>query len=306
MTAYLHHTGHVVRDIAAAAACYRRLGFAVPAPEFPALPPAPGRPPRAVGAGNTHVQLGRGFVELVTVVDGDGPPADAVVVPLDVPLGAAERVSAGIAATAARLSSALARFEGLHILVLGTSDADATAARLTAGGVPHGGVQRVHRPGPAGGVPVPIGWLELDPDAPEGRLAVAEDLAGAGRADHPNGALELVEVLLCVPDDELAAHTRRYRRYLDRPARDEGPLRSFELDSGRITLVAASGVDGVLPGERPPALPAFAGYVVTVRRPDDVRALVAGAGFPLRTTPAGDLFVPAAAAHGAAVVFRAA
>src|SRR5690606_40034846 len=131
-------------------------------------------------------------------VDGDGPPADAVVVPLDVPLGAAERVSAGIAATAARLSSALARFEGLHILVLGTSDADATAARLTAGGVPHAGVQRVHRPGPAGGVPVPIGWLGLDPDAPVGRRAAAGDLAGPGRADQPDAALGPAEGLLCV------------------------------------------------------------------------------------------------------------
>jgi hypothetical protein len=299
---YLHHVGHVVRDIGAAIALYRRMGFVLPPASFPALPPAPGEPPRAFGAGNTHVTLKRNFVELVAITDD--PPEGSTLVPLDAPPAALERVAAGVAATSARLTAALARFEGLHVLALQTPDVDAAAARLTASGVPHDGVQRLHRPAADGGDPVPIGYLELDPDAPEGRLALAEELTDAERPGHPNGALDLVESVLCVPDAELADHVHRYERYLAGRAEGDGPVRTFELDGARVTLVAASGLDGVLPGERPPVVPAFTGYVVTVRRLDEVRELVVDAGFPLRETPEGDVFVPAAAALGVAVTFR--
>jgi catechol 2,3-dioxygenase-like lactoylglutathione lyase family enzyme len=299
---HLHHVGHVVRDIGAAVALYRRMGFRLPGATFPALAPAPGEPARAFGAGNTHVTFGRNFVELVTVADT--APDGSTLVPLEAPPAALERLTAGIAATAARLSAALARFEGMHILVFQTPDADAAAARLAADGVPHGGVQRLHRPGPSGGAPVPIGFVELDPEAPEGRLALAEDLAGGERPEHANGAVDLVESILCVPDAELAEHVHRYERYLARPAAGTGPVRSFELDGARVMLAAASGLDGVLPGERTPVSPAFAGYVVAVRRLDAAGHLLADAGFPLRETPAGELLVPAAAALGTAVVFR--
>jgi hypothetical protein len=50
----LHHVGHVVRDAGPAIASYRRMGFHLPAPVFPALPDAPDG---AVGPGNTHIQL---------------------------------------------------------------------------------------------------------------------------------------------------------------------------------------------------------------------------------------------------------
>jgi hypothetical protein len=299
---YLHHVGHVVRDIGAATELYRRMGFVLPQASFPALPPAPGEPLRAFGAGNTHVTLGRNFVELVAIADD--PPDDSTLVPLQAPPAAVERITAGITATAARLAAALARFEGVHVLAFQSPDVDAVAARLTATAVPHEGVQRLHRPAAGGGDPVPIGYLELDPDAPEGRLAVAEDLADAERPEHPNGALDLVESILCVPDAELADHVHRYERYLAGRAEGDGPVRTFELDGARVTLVAASGIDGVLPGERPPVLPAFAGYVLTVRGLDEARAFLADAGFPLRETPAGEVFVPASVALGAAVGFR--
>ena len=82
---HLHHVGHVVRDIDAAIALYRRMGFAVPPPAFPALPPHPGAPLRAFGVGNSHVNFRSSFVELVTVVDdreGGVVGTDATLVPL--------------------------------------------------------------------------------------------------------------------------------------------------------------------------------------------------------------------------------
>ena len=306
-TSNLHHVGHVVRDIAAAGTVYRRMGFHVPPPAFPALPAAPGAPLRAVGAGNSHVTLRRNFVELVTVAGEEGEPdPSAALVPLDVPPDALERVRAGIAGSTARLRAALARAEGVHILVLRTADADAAAERLAAAGVAHDGVQRLRRSG-ADGAAQPIGFLELDSApgrSPEGRLALAEDLAGGDRVEHPNGAVDLVEAILCVPGAELADHVRRYERYLDRPARGTGAVRTLHLDDDRVTIVAGSGLDEVLPGERTPPVPALVGYAVTVRELDATGRRLAAAGFVVRPTPAGDLVVPAAEALGTAVVFR--
>jgi catechol 2,3-dioxygenase-like lactoylglutathione lyase family enzyme len=301
----VHHVGHVVHDIDAAVALYRSMGFTLPAPSFPVLP-ARDRA-RIVGAGNTHVVFERGFLELVTVLDGAEPPAGADLVPLQVPADAVERVTAGITETTARIADALTRFAGLHILVLRSPDVDATAARLSAAGIAHGGVLRLRRPGPDGSAePVAIGLVEIDREAsPEGRLAVAEELPESAPG-HPNGALGLVGPTLCVPDAELDATTARYERLTGCPAMAAGPMQVIDLDPAagqRIEVVPLSELDGVLPGEQAAALPAFVAATVRARDLAATRRLLDDAGLPTRATPAGALFVPAAAASGCAVVF---
>lgn len=308
----LHHVGHVVRDMDAAIARYRRLGFVVPPPAYPALPPREGAPPQPFGAGNTHITFPRNFVELATVVDGGGEVGDdATLVPLRAPAEMLPQVTGTIERTVARLASALARFEGLHILVFQTPDADAAAARLSADGVGHSGVNRMQRPVETehGTRQVPIGHLEIDGDpgaTPEGRLAVAEDLPADAQqpVDHPNGAVDLVGSVLCVAAAELPEHERRYATYFRRQARGDGRARSFDLGGSQVDLVADTDLETVLPGERAPALPAFVAYAVTVRDPAATRELLERNGFPVRETGSGDLFVPAAAALGAAVIFR--
>ncbi|OLT13648.1 hypothetical protein BJF78_21525 [Pseudonocardia sp. CNS-139] len=281
----------------AARELYRRMGFRVPLPSVPALPGPDGGPPEPFGAGNTHVAFRGSFLELVTVVDG-GTLGEATTVALEVPAAVRGRVAGAIAATAARLAAALARFEGLHILVFTTPDADTAAGYLTAAGVPHEEVTRLRG---AGGVP--LGFLELDGRSPEGRLAVAEALPDPGAA-HPNGAFALVGAVLCVAGDELGATVRRYARYLDEEPRTAGPARVFDLGDQRVAVVPAAALGDVLPGEEPPALPAFVASVVAVRDLTATADLLARAGVPTHPTPAGDLLVPAKAAHGAALVFR--
>ncbi|HZG92938.1 MAG TPA: VOC family protein [Pseudonocardia sp.] len=306
----LHHVGLVVDDLPRALALYRRMGFRVPPPTFPTLPgTGPGSPARPVGAGNTHVAFPAAFVEIVAVAGTELPPG-ATAVPLEAPPDRLDRVVEGVLAVADRIAAALARFPGLHILVLETPDADVAAGRLTADGVPHGGVLRLRRPG--GGGDVPLGVVEIDGAAgrtPEGRLALAEPLPAhahePAQLHHPNGACGLAAALLCVPDADLDEYRARYARYLRRPSRRDGPAHVFDLDRGRIVLVAGSDLDALLPGERPVALPAFVGCSVLVADPERTRAFLEGAGFPLRTTADGHPFVPAGAALGAAVVFEA-
>jgi Glyoxalase-like domain len=291
----------------------------VPPPSFPALVLHPGEPLRAFGAGNTHIYFRRTFVELVTVADRACQgvvAADATLVPLHAPAETLERLTDSIAETATRIAHALARFQGLHILVFGTSDVDATIARLVAQGVAHSAVNRLQRLGTTGEKTkqISVGYVEIDSEpglSPEGRLALAEDGPAdsaplMGNQVHPNGAIELIESVLCVPDAELSNFVRRYARYLQRPAHSDGPLRIFDLSNSKVLIIPNSALDSVLPGEAPPELPAFVGYGLAVRDLRATQDLLERAEFPVQASPMGGRYIPAAAALGAAVIFHAA
>jgi hypothetical protein len=237
----------------------------------------------------------------------------ATLVPLQAPDDVIARLRDDITQTADRISTALARFQGLHILVFGTADVEATATRLAAKGVMHGPITRVQRPaGPEPQAePVPIDFVEIDDKpglSPEGRLALVEDWPAdspllMGDQEHPNGALELIESVLCVPDSDLSAYERRYARYLQRPARGDGPLRVFDLDNSRVVIVPSTALGVILQDEVPPWLPAFVGYRVAVHDLSATRDLLEQAEFPIQKSSLGGCYVPAQAALGAAVIF---
>ncbi|MFI5802539.1 VOC family protein [Streptomyces sp. NPDC051561] len=300
--ARLHHVGHVVSDMAQAIALYRRLGFRVPPPSVPALAPREGAAPEPFGTANTHADFSRSFIELVTPVrpgDAAGLPPDARIVPLQVPPEKLSLVMARIEETSAQLGGWCDRFEGLHILMFSSPDIDGTGNRLTAGGVGHGGVNTVGRPveTPEGTRTEPVRYLEFG-GAPEGRVGVVADLdpefQHTRHLDHPNGAQDLVEAVLCVPDGQLPLFRERYERYLGGPIPTEGP----------VTLLTEADLPELLPGEDPPALPALVACTVSVPDLARVRALLAENGLPVRETGRAELFVPAGAALGAALIFR--
>ncbi|MDT9688350.1 VOC family protein [Streptomyces sp. P9(2023)] len=298
----LHHVGHVVGDMAQAMALYQRLGFHVPPPSVPALAHREGAAPEPFGAANTHADLSRSFVELVTPVrpgNTAGLPSDARIVPLQAPPEKLPMLLSRIEATSAQLGGWRDRFEGLHILMFSSPDVEGAADRLAAAGVGHGGVNTVGRPveTPDGVRTEPVRYLEID-GAPEGRIGVVADLdpdfQPTRHLDHPNGAQDLVEAVLCVPDGQLPLVRERYERYLGRPISAEGP----------VTLVTKADLADLLPGEDPPALPALVACTVAVPDIARVRALLAENGLPVRETGRGEPFVPAEAALGAALIFR--
>ena len=130
---YIHHVGHVVRDMKTARDLYRKLGFLCPAPAYPTLSREAGEPPRPFGAANMHASFIRNFVEIMAVVtEASQLPDDAHPIPLQVSPAALPRVVASIEQTIANIATSLARFEGLHILVLQTADANETARRFRA------------------------------------------------------------------------------------------------------------------------------------------------------------------------------
>jgi hypothetical protein len=300
----LHHIGHLVSDLGSAADLYRRMGFRVPTPAFPALAPAPGEPPRPVGAGNTRLEFANAFLELVGVATGGqlGPGVD--IAPLEVPDHALAGVSAAVARTARGLAERLGAGEGLHVLVWETADADGEARRLDRLGVEHGGVQRLRRPGGDSGVPV--GYLEVDPDAPEARLSAAEPTPGRSAAVHPNGAVALVGAVMCVPPGRLSRTEARYERYLDRTARTRGAARVFDLGRAELSLVEGADprASGSGPGRPPSRAAALTSVTVSVTDLDAVAARWADQGIPARATADGGLRVDPRWARGAELRLR--
>ncbi|RKS07984.1 glyoxalase-like protein [Nocardiopsis sp. Huas11] len=300
----LHHVGHLVRDLGTVADLYRRMGFTVPTPVFPALAPAPGEPPRPVGAGNTRLRFANAFLELVGVVTGEGPGSGVDIAPLEVPDHARAGVFAAATGTARRLAERLETGEGLHVLVWATADADGEARRLDRLGIEHGGVQRLRRPGGGGGVPV--GYLEVDPNAPEARLAAAEPTPGRSADTHSNGAVALAGVVMSVPPGGLARTEERYERYLDRTARTRGAARVFDLGRSELALVeeAPAAPPGSGPRRPSPRRPALTSVTVTVADQDALATRLADQGIPARTTEDGGLSVGPAWAHGAELRLR--
>ncbi|MEV0681995.1 VOC family protein [Actinosynnema sp. NPDC050436] len=308
----LHHVGHVVADLAGALDLYRRLGFAVPPPAYPAMAPREGAAPEPFGAVNAHADFARDFVELASPVRAEARlPDGATLVPLHAPPDVLPVLLDRIATTSANLAVCLDRFEGAHILMFSSADVDATADRLAAAGVRHGGVHTVHRPVRPDLVEA-VRYLEVDGERPglvaEGRVGVVADLDPAIQAvrvpEHPNGAVALVEAVLCAPAaglDDLAA---RYTRYLDVEPVHDGPALVFPLGTARLVLLADHRLGELLPGERPVASPALAAYAVGVRDSAAVARHLRAHGVPFEVAGSGDVFVSAATALGVAVVFR--
>lgn len=305
---YLHHVGHVVHDIEQARDLYRRLGFLCPAPSYPTLARREGEAPSPFGAANMHATFARNFVEVMAVVSEESHlPEDAHPIPLQVPPAALGAVIANIERTIAKVSASLARFEGLHILVFETDDASLTAQRFDQIGVGHSGINRVQQPGQR----VPMGVIEIDrEDVPEGRLAAAEAPTDASAAEghsnpqHPNGAVDLIESSLCVPDAEIDAYVARYQRYVGREARRDGAARVFDLQQASVRLIPESWLADLLPGESAPALPGFVAYAVAVRDLAATRRWLDQNAVEVQAEPSGGVFVPAKDALGSAVIFR--
>jgi hypothetical protein len=187
-----------------------------------------------------------------------------------------------------------------------------SASQFDLDGLGHRGVNSLQRQiDTAHGVQiVPVRFLEIDGDhVPEGRLAIAENPASEtmhaqSHMEHPNGAVDLLESVLCVADVDVNAVLTRYRKYLGRDAKRNGESHVFDLEKSCVTIVPASALATMLHGELAPPLPSFVAFAVAVRDLKTTRTLLERNGVPLARTPTGDVFVPAAARLGAAVIFR--
>jgi hypothetical protein len=118
--------------------------------------------------------------------------------------------------------------------------------------------------------------------------------------DHPNGAVALTELVVCVDDVETAA--RRYARYFGIPVTRNGIVSEISLKNGKFKLLGPAGLRNIY-GIDPPTLPFAASVSIAVENIAETERLLDGNGVAV-TRPNGCLMVAGADANGAHVVFE--
>lgn len=278
----LDHIAVMTPDLTAAGRAYERLGFCLTPVSQHSGARTAGGAVEPWGTGNRCVMLRRGYIELMGIVDP----------------GLFDN----------RLGEYLARYEGIHILAFGCADAHAAEIRLRREGFGVTGVHGLAREldVPGGSAVAKFNLVRLPAsEMPEGRVLLIEHLTREHLwqeryLDHPNGAVGLSELTVCVADVEDAAS--RYGRMFGVAGRGDHKRRAFALDDGRFVLLSESGLKSEL-GLDAPVLPFAASFTVDVADCGKARAAIEANGGSCETV--GDaLMVRPRDACGALIAFR--
>jgi hypothetical protein len=141
---------------------------------------------------------------------------------------------------------------------------------------------------------------------PEGRIQFCQHhtpelLWQARWTVHANGAMGLVNVIVCVED---AAETaQRYSRFTGLGSLEAGGGWLIETARGTLTFLEPSGMERRF-GLHPPALPWIAGYTLEARELDVAREHARSAGCEVRELDEDRVLVELPAALGGIVIFE--
>lgn len=291
MTAdYLDHSVVITRQFEQVWERYEELGFTLSPASRHKVTAVAGGPMVPSCTANRCAYFGESFVELIGIVD-DAAPDPWRVLPL--------------------IDDTKNGYQGLRGASFGFGDSEAALAHLRAAGLAGSGVLSLQRPvdTPDGPRTVRARSVHFDrTKTPEGILHTAEHLTPeyvhqTRYLTHANGARYLDAVLLVVEDGELESYRERYSAMLGLAGEGDSRRWTFQLRVGRVELIAACVLGEVLPGERAPVLPFFAGQTVVVGDLGHARKVVEGNGVATQDLPDG-FFVRAEDAYGAAVIFR--
>lgn len=277
---YLDHVAWMVPDMAAAETAFARLGFALtPLSIHMHRDPATGTIER-VGSANRLAMLRRGYLEIMTPVDG-----------IDTPV-------------VRHMREAMARHVGVHLVAFGVADAESEARRLARQGfriMPTVHLRRTVE-GPSG-VPGEVAFTVVRPELgsiPEGRMQVLThhtvDLMWQDRYIARDNAIDaLIGVVLAVESPKDSAE--RLSQFTGRAAVPIDAGYRITLDRGSVDIITADACRALL-GETPPALPSVAALRLSSRDLAAARVHLARAKIAVNIDEAGGLIVPSAAALG--------
>jgi catechol 2,3-dioxygenase-like lactoylglutathione lyase family enzyme len=239
----LDHAGIAVRDLDAAEAAYRRLGFNLTPRSIHSGSVEPGGPVVPWGSGNHCAMFADGYLEIVGLTDP---------------------------ALHSSVKTFLERYEGAHIIAIGSGDTDATYRALSTRSEGVKAPVRLQRDaafGPDGAETRLAAFSNISIDSgffPEGKLIFIEHLTRdviwqPHLLEHPNGTVALAEVGFCVAD--VAATSEKLGRLLDLEWKEVMPgVARFQLPRGTIYVMSAAAMAKWTPGVTPPCIP----YVATV------------------------------------------
>ena len=247
----LHHLGIISRDMEAAVKQYERLGFLFTPLTIPRIPIEPGGNPEPIGAGNRCAIFRNNYLEMLGVVDSNRwasiTPEQRGPFDLDEPLQ---------------------RYEGLHVLHLGTEDLNLVRSRLQKSGLHPSGIRPFQRlmDTPDGPKMMRARSLSFPHGSnPEALLQIAQhetpELVLQPRyMKHPNGAVSITGVIVCVQDPDRVAE--KYGLYSGQPVHRSDTLRVIDLGKSRIIVVSPDHLREVLPEHTAPTIPFLAGFIV--------------------------------------------
>ncbi len=253
----LDHIAVMAHDLTAMATAYERLGFQLTPLSQHSGARTAGGPVEPWATGNRCIMLRRGYIELMGIVEP------------------------GLYDNG--LSRFVARHEGIHILAFGCDDANGASERLRREGFGVTGIHGLARDldVPSGRATAKFNLVRLpSDDMPEGRVLAIEHLTPEHLwqdryLDHPNGAVGLTGLTVCVADVEDAAE--RYGRMFGVAATGDTARRTFDLDAGRFVLLSEAALMSDL-GLEAPSLPFAASFTVAVEDPGKARAVMEQAG----------------------------
>lgn len=264
----LDHTGVAVRSLDVGQETYERLGFTLTPRSFHSGSRTPGGPVEKWGSGNHCAMFETGYLEIIGITDPD---------------------------LYSSTKDYLDRYEGQHIVALGSGDADTAYSVLNGrfdGVLPAARLQREAAFGPNDEETRLAAFRNIHVDRntfPEAKLIFIEHLTRdvlwqPHLLSHPNGAVGLAEIAMCV---ENAKETcGRLSKLLAREPKDIMPgIASFALDHGNIYVMEPAGLAGWASGVEPPCVPYVASFGVAVKDLDATRKYLAGKDIPVVDHP---------------------
>lgn len=279
----IDHLGVVGRDLDTLLKAYRRLGF-TPTNPTPLMGLKDGAQVY-LGQDSAHLIFADSYVELSGVTTDDPNH---------------------------HLAPWLARRAGLHILALGSDDANASHDAMTKNGLNAPAVQDASRNVTYGTEhgDAKFKWFKApDELGDEGFVCLVEQLTPElvfqpPANGHPNGALGVVDVIVLAEDPANAL--ARHSQYPGARRIEEHQL-GFGLGSTgqTLTFFDADGLAERFPNVEGITAPALAGFAVTV---DDIiatRAVLESNGVTVHENMDGDLSISPAEGCGSLVEFRA-
>jgi hypothetical protein len=277
----LDHAAVMVNDLHLSACLYERLGFYLTPLSQHSGALTPGGDVVQWGCANRCIMLQQGYLELMGVVDTNLYDN--------------------------KIPEFLARYEGIHILAFGCTDGAASANRLAKEGFGANGVHGLARSvdTPDGERKAEFSLVRIPPEEmPEGRVLAIEHLTPEylwqdRYMTHPNGAIALEELILCVDDPATVAS--RYERYFGIPASEENNLWRFTLRQGRFVLTTAETLSAEF-DINPPTTPYAAAIKIRTQTLNNTKELLTKNGVTYTDTGHG-IKVPASEAAGATFIF---
>ena len=282
----LDHTGVAVRDLDIGQKTYEKLGFTLTPRSFHSGSRTAGGPVEKWGSGNHCAMFEDGYLEIIGITDPN---------------------------LYSSTKDYLERYEGQHIVAIGSGDADKSYPILSGrldGVSPATRLQREAPFGPDNEETRLAAFRNIHLDRavfPEAKLIFIDHLTPdvlwqPHLLAHPNGAVALAEIALCVEDlDDICG---RLARLFDREPKDVMPGgKVFALDRGNVYVVTETRLKEWVPGVTPPHMPYVAGFGVAVRDLDATKAFLADQGVPTTDHPYPAVWVAPEHTCGPVVTF---